>query len=266
MTDAGAPSRDDVDALFAEYAQTRRRADRNRLVEAHVGFASHVARRYEKRGVEADDLRQVAFLALVKAVERFDPGREVAFTSFAGRTIEGELKRHFRDKTWDVRVPRSAKELHLRVRKTTDELGKSLGRSPSVREVAAHLDIAVDDVVEALTVAQAYSTASLDAPAPAGMPQVTRAETLARPDDPMGVADDELEVERLITRLPEREQEIVRLRFYDGLTQSEIAERVDLSQMHVSRLLRRALTAMRAASPGVATEQVSSDGDDSSVT
>jgi RNA polymerase sigma-B factor len=189
----------------------------------------------------------VAFLALVKAVDRFDPQHGVAFTSFAGRTIEGELKRHFRDKTWAVRVPRSAKELHLRVRRANDELSKTMGRSPSAREVAAHLDVAVDEVVEALSTAMAYSASSLDAPSPSETDGRARSEALPDRSNPIEAADDQLEIERLMVGLPAREQEIVRLRFFDDLTQDEIAERVGVSQMHVSRLLRRSLSAMRSA-------------------
>ena len=138
---------------------------RNELVERHMGLAAHVARRFGRRGPSDDDLRQVAFLALVKAVDRFDPDRNVAFSTFAGRTIEGEIKRHFRDHTWTVRVPRSAKETHLRLRRATDELTQRLGRSPTVPQLAEHLGIDVDEVIEGIAAGSAYSTASLDAPA-----------------------------------------------------------------------------------------------------
>ena len=120
------------DALFVEFRRTGSRRLRNELVERHMGLAAHVARRFGRRGPSDDDLRQVAFLALVKAVDRFEPDRNVAFSTFAGRTIEGEIKRHFRDHTWTVRVPRSAKEIHLRLRRATDELTQRLGRSPTV--------------------------------------------------------------------------------------------------------------------------------------
>ena len=129
-----------------------------------MGLAAHVARRFGRRGPSAEDLRQVAFLALVKAVDRFDLERNVAFSTFAGRTIEGEIKRHFRDHTWTVRVPRSAKETHLRLRRATDELTQQLGRSPTVPQLAEHLGIDADEVIEGLAAGSAYSTASLDAP------------------------------------------------------------------------------------------------------
>ena len=157
---------DDVDEseLFREFRRTRSRRIRNELVERHMGLAAHVARRFGRRGPSDDDLRQVAFLALVKAVDRFDPDRNVAFSTFAGRTIEGEIKRHFRDHTWTVRVPRSAKETHLRLRRATDELTQRLGRSPTVAQLAEHLGIDVDEVLEGIAAGSAYSTASLDAP------------------------------------------------------------------------------------------------------
>ncbi len=233
---------EDEGALFAEFHRTRSRRVRNELVERHMGLAAHVARRFGRRGPGADDLRQVAFLALVKAVDRFDPGRNVAFSTFAGRTIEGEIKRHFRDHTWMVRVPRSAKEIHLRLRRATDELTQKIGRSPTVPQLAEYLGLEQDEVIEGLAAGSAYATTSLDAPAGndgEGTRQIG--------DDDAGfghVADADM-VEELMRRLPPREQEIVRLRFYEELSQSEIAERVGISQMHVSRLLRRSFEQMR---------------------
>lgn len=235
---------DDEQALFAEFVRTRDRRLRNRLVERHMGLAAHVARRFGRRGPSDDDLRQVAFLALVKAVDRFDPAREVAFSTFAGRTIEGEIKRHFRDHTWSIRVPRSAKELHLQLRRATDELTHELGRSPSVPELAERLGVTTDEVIEGISAGAAYSTLSLDAPAP-GSEDGDAGRDLGAVDARFDhVTDTEL-VARMVDRLPAREQEIVRLRFYEELSQSEIAERVGISQMHVSRLLRRSFEQMR---------------------
>ncbi len=243
MNASGRLPADEVERLFGEFATHRRRRTRNRLVEAHTGFANHVARRFANRGAAEDDLRQVALLALVKAVDRFDPDNGAAFTTFAGRTIEGELKRYFRDATWAVRVPRSAKERHLLVRNGTEELRQQNGRAPTPRELAAHLDISVDEVVEALGVSAAYSSATLDPPSDDDGPG--RFHGLGADDRALESTPDRLLVERLLGTLPEREAEIVRLRFYEELTQTEIAERVGVSQMHVSRLLRRALEAMR---------------------
>jgi RNA polymerase sigma-B factor len=237
------PSPEEERALFTEFIRTRDRQLRNDLVERHMGLAAHVARRFGRRGPAADDLRQVAFLALVKAVDRFDPERNVAFSTFAGRTIEGEIKRHFRDHTWSVRVPRSAKETHLQLRRATDELTQKLGRSPTIPQLAEYLQLDRDEVIEGLAAGSAYSTASLDAPT-GNDGEGTR--QIGEDDERFGHVVDVDLVEQLLQRLPEREQEIVRLRFYEELSQSEIAERVGISQMHVSRLLRRSFEQMRA--------------------
>ena len=234
--------RREEDALFLEFRRTGSRRIRNELVERHMGLAAHVARRFGRRGPSDDDLRQVAFLALVKAVDRFEPDRHVAFSTFAGRTIEGEIKRHFRDHTWTVRVPRSAKETHLRLRRATDELTQRLGRSPTVPQLAEHLGIGTDEVVEGIAAGSAYSTASLDAPLG---PEGDGERQLGAEDEAFAHVSDSTLVEDLLATLPPREQEIVRLRFYEELSQSEIAERVGISQMHVSRLLRRSFEQMR---------------------
>jgi RNA polymerase sigma-B factor len=241
----GSLSPDQVDELFHRFQESGARRDRNRLVEAHLGFANHVARRYANRGVADDDLEQIALLALVKAVDRFDPDLGFAFTTFAGRTIEGEIKRHFRDATWSVRVPRSLQERHLAVRRAIDELSHSMGRSPTVPEVAEHLDVGADEVVEALAASAAYDHDSLDGPTAEGgeVPVVAPAGSHVEPETDR--VEDRVTIERLMATLSERDQEIVRLRFFEQLSQSEIAERVGISQMHVSRLLRRSFAAMR---------------------
>jgi len=233
--------------LFRQLAQTRRRSVRNQLVDRHIGFARHIAKRYANRGIADDDLNQIALLALVKAVDRYDPDFGATFTAFAGRTIEGEIKRHFRDAAWAVRVPRSAKELHLLVRQTTDELHHELGRSPTVKDIAARLEISTDEVVGALGAAAAYSSGSLDALGAADSAAPDRSRYLAADDERLELAPNRVLVEQLIGTLPPREQEIVRLRFFAELSQTEIAERVGVSQMHVSRLLRRSFTMMRRA-------------------
>jgi RNA polymerase sigma-B factor len=234
----GAPGEEE---LFIEFARTRGRSLRNELVERHMGLAAHVARRFGRRGPSDDDLRQVAFLALVKAVDRFEPERNVAFSTFAGRTIEGEIKRHFRDNTWTVSVPRSAKEIHLQLRRATDELTQILGRAPTVGQLAERLGVETDVVIEGIAAGSAYATASLDAPA-----VIEGQTTELGTDDPgYGYVADSSVVAELISGLPEREQEIVRLRFYEELTQGEIADRMGMSQMHVSRLLRRSFEQMR---------------------
>ena len=242
--DPAGDSRDDIEA-FREYRRTRSRGLRNELVERHMGLAAHVARRYG-RGRHDDDLRQVAMIGLVKSVDRFDPDRGVAFSAYAGRTIEGELKRHFRDRTWSVRVPRSAKELHLSVRKAGEDLAQRLGRSPSVDEIAAHLEIDRDDVVAGLAAGAAYTAGTLDAGVDDDSGGTDRNKALASHEPGFELTEHQQVVAHLLDRLPTREREIVSLRFYEELSQVEIADRVGISQMHVSRLLRRSFEQMRA--------------------
>ena len=243
---SGAGDLEDLE-LFRTLAATNRRSIRNQLVERHMGLAAHIAKRYGRSGTRDDDLRQVAMVGLVKAVDRFDPEYGASFSAFAGRTIEGELKRHFRDKTWVVRVPRGAKELHLAVRKTTDQLSHELGRSPSVEELAAHLQIDRDDVLRGLAASAAYSVGTLDTGSADDDSDIApdRQSAVAMDDRGYGDAEDRHVVTELLDRLPEREREIVRLRFYEQMSQSEIAEVTGISQMHVSRLLRRSFDQMR---------------------
>lgn len=241
------PNPDDGEAeLFRRFVATGDRGLRNELVEAHMGLAHHVAARYRRSGIEDDDLSQVAFLGLVKAVDRFDPDRGVAFSTFAGRTIEGELKRHFRDLTWSLRVPRSVKDLHVAVRRASEELEQRLSRSPTLRELADHLGVGVEDVVGAVAAGSARRASSLDPADDDVAPDHVSA--LGLPTGTTSV-DDRDEVERLLMVLGPREQEIVRLRFYERLSQDQIAERVGLSQMHVSRLLRQSFARMRSTTP-----------------
>jgi RNA polymerase sigma-B factor len=229
-------------SLWRRYAATRRRIDRNELIERHLGLARHIARRYSRRGTD-DDLTQVAFLALVKAVERFDVDRGVQFSSYAGRTIEGEIKRHFRDASWSVRVPRGLKENALQIDRTSETLAQQLGRAPTPAELADHLELDLDDVLAAIAAGTAHTASSLDAPA---ADRDTPAFELGDVDEGFEHVADSAIIERLLDGLPERDRAIVRLRFYGDLSQAAIAERVGISQMHVSRLLRRSLEAMRA--------------------
>lgn len=230
--------------LFVEFKRTGRRALRNRIVEEHMGLAVHIAKRYNGGAGRDDDIEQVAMLALVKSVDRFDPGMGVPFSAFAGRTIEGEIKRHFRDATWAVKVPRGAKELHVAVRRANDQLSGKLGRSPTVDEVADYLEIDRDDVITGLAAGTARRVGTID-PGPDDEAGSDRRAATAVGERGFGDVENEAVVEQLISRLPPREQEIVRLRFYEELSQSEIAERVGVSQMHVSRLLRKAFDILR---------------------
>lgn len=233
----------DAGELFDEYRRSGRRSVRNRIVEEHMGLAIHIARRFDGRTRRDGDIEQVAMLALVKAVDRFDPTMGVPFVAFAGRTIEGEIKRYFRDSTWAMKVPRGAKELHLAVRRGIDELAAVLGRSPTVDEVAEHLDIERADVITGLAAGEARSIGSIDPGPDDGSPMADRVGGTT--DSGYEAVDNDDAVQALLATLPEREQTIVRLRFYEELSQSEIAARVGVSQMHVSRLLRAALERLR---------------------
>lgn len=232
-------------ALFDEYARTGSTEARNAIVESFAPLAEYFAARYRDRGVASDDLRQVAQLALVKAADRFDPTLGVKFSTFAGRTMDGELKRYFRDRTWPMRVPRSLKELSADVRRAVEVLTRENDRSPTVAELADYLKIDHDLVVEALDVQDAYRPTSLDRPA--GEDESTSLVDLLGTTDPdLAHRLDAMTVSDLLATLDERERRIVELRFYEGLSQSEIAERVGLSQMHVSRLLRASFQQLRA--------------------
>lgn len=231
--------------LFRAFRRSGRRRTRNQLVERHMGLAVHIAKRYHAGSGRDDDLEQVAMLALVKAVDRFDPELGVPFAAYAGRTIEGELKRHFRDATWSLKVPRSAKELHVAVRRANDELSARLGRSPTVAEVAEHLQVDRDDVVTGLAASGARQVGTIDARPSDDGPGAEHQRAVASGERGFGDVENAAVVEEMLRSLPEREQEIVRLRFFEELSQSDIAERVGVSQMHVSRLLRKAFEILR---------------------
>jgi RNA polymerase sigma-B factor len=250
MTPGSGAGREDLDRLFVEYRETQQRAIRNRLVEAHRGLAASIAHDYRGRGVDLDDLVQIAMLGTLKAVERFDPSRGIPFSSFASRTVNGEIKRYFRDRTWAVRPPRSAQERHLDLRRATAALGSRLGRPPTVAELAEELDISVDEVLEAQEAGAAYRATSLDARRPGDEDGASLAERLPGGEGASQPVELRMLVGQLLQTLPKREAEILRLRFYDELTQSEIAERLGISQMHVSRLIRRCLLELRQTLDG----------------
>src|SRR4051794_19048623 len=240
-----AEEREVLRAKFVEYGQSRDRKLRNELIEAHKSLAAHLARRFANRGEPFDDLLQVACLGMLKAVERFDPERGLEFSTFATATVEGELKRHFRDKTWSVRVPRRPQELHLRLGNTINELSQRLNRAPRVPEVAAELGVSEEEVLEAMEVGGAYRSASLDTrPGDDGDSSVLE-RRLGTNDHNFDLAEHRVMLDRVLAELPERERMIVELRFFHDLTQTEIAEQVGISQMHVSRLLTRTLIQLR---------------------
>ena len=227
-----------------EYADRGDERLRNDLVEAHLGLARQLARRFTNRGEPYDDLVQVASLALVKSVDRFEPDRGVEFSTFATRTIIGELKRHFRDKGWAIRAPRRIQELYLAVRPAVETLTQELGRPPTVVEIAASVGANEESVLEALEAGQRYRTASIDAP---DRQDGSIALRLGQGDGGFAGTDDRMLLAMSVADLPEREQAIIKLRFVEGLTQSEIAAQVGLSQMHVSRLLSASLAKLREA-------------------
>jgi RNA polymerase sigma-B factor len=218
-------------------------AARNRLVEEHADLAEHFVRRYAGRGLARDDLRQMALLAMVKAADRFEPERGVAFSTFASRTIDGELKRQFRDRSWSVRPPRALQELHLALRRADEELTQELGRHPRIDELAERLDVNEEDVLEALEAGAAHHADSLDAPIGDG--DRSTSDRLGSRDAGFVRTEGRLLVEDLLETLPERERTILELRFYENLSQEEIAERIGVSQSYLSRLLRRTLLDLR---------------------
>lgn len=254
MSFDGLPA-DETRERFRAYRRSGSRVLRNELIREHEGFADYLARRLAHRGEPIDDLRQVALVGLLKAVERFDPERGFSFTTFAAPTIIGELKRHFRDRTWSVRVPRRLQELSLRIEQCRTELGQELGRAPTPAEIAARAEVTEDEVLEGMEAATLYRVNSLDAPVRGGDDATLEADRVGDDDDELAGAEDRLLVRELITRLPVRERRIVYLRYFEGLTQTEIAERVGISQMHVSRLLARSLEAL-----GAEVDAVSSKG------
>ncbi len=224
----------------------RREALRDRLVEGYLPLARHIARRFSQRGEPQEDLEQVATVGLIHAVDRFSPERGSDFLSYAVPTITGEVRRYFRDKAWSTRVPRRLKDLRLAIGSAMPHLSQELNRAPTAGELAEHLQRTREEVLEALEAANAYRSSSLD-------DMLVDDPSSGRLADVLGSADAELEqvehretVQPALRKLPERERTIVMLRFFGGMTQTQIAERVGVSQMHVSRLLTRTLATLRA--------------------
>jgi RNA polymerase sigma-B factor len=240
--------RDDVAALRA-YARDRDPATRERLVCAYLPLARAIAKRFDRGGsVPLEDLEQVAAVGLLKALERFDPDKGAAFSSFAVPTIQGEIRRYYRDFTWAVRPPRDLQEKALRLQREREHLTNELQRSPTAAELAARVEGTAEDVVDALLAAQARSSDSLDTPIGTDDGQgQTLADTLGQVEPGYAVAEASATAHDLLGLLSERDALVVRLRFHDDLTQREIGERVGCSQMHVSRILRNALAALQSA-------------------
>jgi RNA polymerase sigma-B factor len=226
-----------LDVAVAQFSRTRDPALRATIVERGAWLARRVARRFADTSEPFDDLFQVAMIGLVKAVDRYDPAFGVRFGTFATPTILGELRRHFRDHTWAVHVPRGAKDLRMQVNNAVDELTPHLGRAPTVDELAARLDLRREQVLDGLEASTVYSAVSLD-----GSPGVEPAdETDARTNDVL----DRQVLTTLLERLPKRERTILYLRYFHELSQAQIAERVGTSQVHVGRLIAASLTSLR---------------------
>jgi RNA polymerase sigma-B factor len=228
---------------FRQYRASRDRRIRNRLIEDHRWLAVHCARRFAGKGEPLDDLIQVAMLGVLKAVERFDPDYGATFATFAVPTITGELRRHFRDTTWAVHVPRRARDLQHTVKVAVNDLSQALGRSPTAEEVAEHTGVAVEDVLDALEAARCYRKT----PLASSSEDDDDLDTLGEDDPALDALDARLTVERLLCELPARERRIVELRYLSGLSQSQIGEIVGVSQVQVSRLLRASLTRMNVS-------------------
>ena len=238
-----ATDRSELRSKLEEYGESGDKALRDEIVASQVGLAEYLARRFKNRGEPIEDLIQVALLGLLKAVERFDPGRGLEFSTFATPTIVGELKRHFRDKGWAVRVPRRLQELNLRLGSVISQLSQDLQRSPTVAEIARAASATDDEVLEALDSAHAYSLISLDAGT--DREGLSYHEQIGYVDESLEALEDRVSVGPLLKQLPPRERRMLHLRFFKGMTQSEIADELGISQMHVSRLLAKTLATLR---------------------
>jgi RNA polymerase sigma-B factor len=242
------------DRLLARYHESGELEARDELVVRFMPLARQLAARYRHAGEPLEDLVQVACVGLIKAVDRYDPERGSGFTRYAVPTMLGELKRHFRDRGWSVHVPRATQELALKVGEALGALPAKLGRSPTPRDVAAAVGAPVEDVLEAMEAATAYEAVSLDAPRPGGGEEEswTLAESLSEEDPGFERVEVGETLRGTLEALPARERLILRLRFEEDMTQAEIADLIGVSQMHVSRLLRRSLDRLSAAGAAAA--------------
>ncbi|HEY2205211.1 MAG TPA: SigB/SigF/SigG family RNA polymerase sigma factor [Pseudonocardia sp.] len=256
-----ASARDDyshLTATLAEYAalphdHPRRRVLRDELVVGYLPVAEHVALRYRQRGVAMEDLVQVATVGLINAVDRYEPDRGDNFLAYVVPHARGEIQRHFRDREWSMRVPRNLKDLHLAITAASSKLHHELGRAPRPSEIAQRLEVSVEEVLEGLQAGYAYSSRSLDQPAASDEPNgATVGELLGGEDVGLELVEQRDALWPLLRQLPRRERTILLQRFFGGKTQSQIAEQIGISQMHVSRLLSQTLATLR--------EQMRADG------
>ncbi|MCL4500088.1 MAG: SigB/SigF/SigG family RNA polymerase sigma factor [Chloroflexi bacterium] len=232
--------------LFKEYQTARDPEIRDELVQMYINLVEYLARRFKNRGEPLEDLVQVGTIGLLKAIDRFDIGRAVEFTTYATPTIVGEIKRYFRDKGWAVKVPRRLQELNLLVNQSVGTLTQELRRSPTIEEIAVYLGVTCEQVIEAMETSEAYSFVSLDRDLSSDADDsFSLLEYIGEEDKDLLGVEDRTGLEEALTGLTSQEQRILYLRFFRGLTQTEIAKEIGISQMHVSRLLRRTLEVLR---------------------
>jgi len=255
MVDASAPT--DITAIRARSAElflvlhadsstaAEQAQAREDLVRLHLPLVEHLTRRFLNRGEHYDDLLQVGTIGLVKAIDRFDSGRGVEFSTYATPTIVGEIKRHFRDKSWAIRVPRRLQELRAAISSVTADLTQELGRSPTVAEIAGRVGVTEEEVIEGLESANAYTTLSLDAADSAEDSALSMLDTIGEDDEALAHVENRESLKPLLEALDPREKHILTLRFFRGMTQSQIAAEIGVSQMHVSRLLNKTLAQLR---------------------
>jgi RNA polymerase sigma-B factor len=231
--------------LLRRYHVDGDRSAREMLVQRHLPLVRALARRYAGRGESIEDIEQVGAIGLIKAIDRYELSREVALTTYATPNVVGEIKRHFRDKGWAIRIPRGLQELNAKMSSTIERLTAKLGHSPSIAEIADELQTTPEQVLEAMEAGSAYAPVSLSV-GPGTEGELDPMETIGTEDANFERSEQRASLEPALEMLPEREREILRMRFEDGLTQTQIAEQVGVSQMHVSRLIRKSLARMRA--------------------
>lgn len=251
------PQRREERRLFMRYHQHGDVAARDELIRRCLPLARRLASRYHRSSEPLDDLLQVASIGLIKAVDRFDPTRGVAFSSFAVPSILGELKRHFRDHGWAARVPRPVQERVLKMNAASERLSREHGRAPTAAEIAVAIGESVEDVIEAQEAASAYDSISLDAPLGSADDggSATYADTVGEIDGRLELVEYRSVVDATIKALPERERAVLTMRFEQDMTQSEIAAEIGVSQMHVSRMIRRSLQRLRTVADGTSVER-----------
>jgi RNA polymerase sigma-B factor len=248
---ADSPQRDEMRRLLREYAAHRDPAVRERLVDLNADLVRFIARRFANRGEPLEDIEQVGFLGLIQAIERFDPSLLNEFSTFATPTIMGEIRRHFRDRSWSIRVPRRLQENYTRAMRAQEQLSQELGRQPSVAEIAGRLGLEPDEVLAALEVSPAQHTVSLDASRPGRDDEEGSelGERLGQEDENLERVEMKALIDQAMAHLDPRQRQIMLLRFVEQLPQTEVAKRLGISQMHVSRLQRAALDQMRREFP-----------------